>query len=178
MSATVRLELHDLGWIGGAEPDPQDQCAHGRVLFAVGDEVLLCPEDGQSTVSAAALFLLRTLAASHSRRSPVAEGSFLFPCCGHNVFTTQASCYGFVCMGCLGGFDFEVLHEDEYVRIKAGEDVDELVPFQEWKRAVFGFVDDLLRFYASQAPKDELEDGEERDGWRMFWAELEARRGS
>jgi len=70
---TIILRPTDLHWIGGAADDPTDLCAHSGVDFQIEDTVLIRPADGEYAVSAAALFLLRTLSKSHTkgpRRSP------------------------------------------------------------------------------------------------------------
>jgi hypothetical protein len=75
------LQPLNLRWISHAADDPADCCAHGDVVFRIGDDILLDETNGRDlTVSAAALYLLRTLSVPHSRAAPV--GDQLFPCCG------------------------------------------------------------------------------------------------
>src|SRR5262249_51982860 len=59
--AVLILQPLKLRWIQGAADDPKDLCAHGDVEFRIGDDVLLDTNGKDLTVSAAALYLLRTL---------------------------------------------------------------------------------------------------------------------
>jgi hypothetical protein len=89
----ISLAAHELCWIKGGSDDPEDQCAHGKVALEIDGVSLVRPEDGEWTVSAAALFLLRTLTADHTPERPVAEGSFSFPAvdsaCGSAATATR-----------------------------------------------------------------------------------------
>src|SRR5262249_57067175 len=70
----VILRPVNLRWIRGAADDPNDLCAHGQVQFRIGHQVLLGADRGEDlTVSAAALYLLRTLAVPHTRAAPVGD---------------------------------------------------------------------------------------------------------
>ena len=76
----------NLHWIGGLD-DSADLYAHSGVDFRIGDSVLVKPSDGDWTVSAAALYLLRTLSQPHTRQQPITE--YLFPCCGNGIFELE-----------------------------------------------------------------------------------------
>ena len=66
--------------------DPNDLCAHGTVEFSVDGVLLVTPEDGEWTVSATGLYLLRTLTDDHTPEASVCEGNLLFPCCAFSVW--------------------------------------------------------------------------------------------
>ena len=70
-----------LHWIKDDGDDQSDLCAHSPVLFQIEDKILVAPSDGNVTVSAAAIYLLRTLERDHTKGKPVGEQ--LLPCCGH-----------------------------------------------------------------------------------------------
>jgi hypothetical protein len=170
----IILELVGPGWIREQDDDPSDQCAHGRVHLAVDEMTFIRPDDGEWAVSAAGLFLLRTLEEDHTLEDSVAEHNLLFPCCGHSVFEAASSRYGLVCIGCPGGCHIDVLHREGSVvlRGQAGEAV---VDETEWRSAVLRFCDQVQAFYDGASPKEEL-DGEDGKGWKMFWAEWRTRR--
>jgi hypothetical protein len=67
------------------DDDPEDHCVHGRVLFTINNIEFIKPEDGVWTISASALYLLRTITEDHTIENPVSEINFLFPCCGFSV---------------------------------------------------------------------------------------------
>ena len=85
----MELRALELGWIKGREDDPADQCAHGKILFQVGNIIFARPEDGIWTVSAAGLFLLRTLEYDHTAMNPLSEFNFLIPHCGTDAWENK-----------------------------------------------------------------------------------------
>ena len=75
----IRLAVHDLSWVTGRADDPEGQCAHGTVEFSADDRHFVRPEEGELTVSAAGLFLLRSLTDDNTPDNPIAECTLLFP---------------------------------------------------------------------------------------------------
>jgi hypothetical protein len=172
----VILRPVNLRWIRGVADDPRDLCAHGEVTFRIGDDVLLDPNSGKDlTVSAAALYLLRTLSVPHTKDAPV--GDHLFPCCGFSMFDFPEEKDVVIC-GCPNGEDFEVLHEVAAagIVIRAGDGRQWKVEWPEWRAAVFGFADAASDFYATCSPKQPW-DEENRKGFDKFVSEWERRRG-
>jgi hypothetical protein len=171
----VTLRPVNLQWIRGADDDPDDLCAHGDVEFRIGEDVLLNPQTGRDlTVSAAALYLLRTLSVPHTREAPV--GDHLFPCCGFTMYAVDGEPDVVIC-GCPGGHDFEVLHEvgGAGVVVRAADGREWPVGWPEWRAAVFAFADEVAAFYAACSPRRPADD--DAAGFRRFAAEWERRRG-
>src|SRR6476619_288009 len=110
----ISLFALDPHWLESRSDPRDDQCAHGHVLFEVNGITFVCREDGALTLSAAALFLLRTLDHDHTVLASVAEGNQLFPCCGFNVWLCGQRFPVFV-LGCPAGADVEVRHIGEVV---------------------------------------------------------------
>jgi hypothetical protein len=174
--ATVVLRPVNLHWIQNAADDPADLCAHGDIEFRIGEDVLLDRTAGQDvTVSAAALYLLRTLSRPHTRTAPV--GSQLFPCCGFAMFDMPGQDEVAIC-GCGSGADFEVDHraDGSGVSVRSQDGRKWAVEWPEWKAAVFDFADRVSAFYAASAPKQPY-DEESAAGFRKFVAEWLRRRG-
>jgi hypothetical protein len=172
----VTLRPVNLRRIRGADDDPDDLCAHGDVEFRIGDDVLLDPETARDlTVSAAALYLLRTLSVPHTRDAPV--GDHLFPCCGFAKYTVDGEPDVVIC-GCPGGEDFELLHEGSGagVVVRAADGRSWAVGWPEWRAAVFAFADEVAAVYAACSPKRAAAD--DAAGFRRFAAEWERRRGA
>jgi hypothetical protein len=170
----VVLRPLNLRWINGPGDDPQDLCAHGDVEFRVGENVLLDPTAGRNlTVSAAALYLLRTLSAPHTKQSPV--GDHLFPCCGFTMYDIDDQDDVVIC-GCPSGVDFEVRHQGGEVVIRSDEGREYRAAGDEWRSAVFEFADRVSSFYAGAATKQPADD-EDRRGFAKFASEWERRRG-
>ena len=170
----VVLRPVNLRWIEDAADDPADFCAHGDVEFRIGDDTLLEPAGRELTVSAAALYLLRTLSVIHSRESPV--GDHVFPCCGHSLYDAEGEPDVVVC-GCAYGEDFEVLHQvsGAGVVVRASDGREWPIGWAEWRSAVFGFADSVSDFYAACSVKQVAPD--DAAGFAKFVAEWERRRG-
>jgi hypothetical protein len=164
----------NLRWINGAADDPADFCAHGDIDFRIGCDTLLNPGGRELTVSAAALYLLRTLFVPHTRAAPV--GDHLFPCCGFDLYDVAGEPDVVIC-GCPAGEDFEVLHQvsGAGVVVRASDGREWSVGWPEWRAAVYGFADRVSGFYASCSPKQVA--AEDAAGFAKFVAEWERRRG-
>lgn len=169
------LKATNLTWINGQPEDPTDQCAHGRIELVVNGHVLYRTGEKDITVSAACLYLLRTVEDDHTPELSVAEGNWLFPCCGFNLFPEQGR-YKVSCMGCNTGTDVFVRHLGDRVLLTYGER-EAVVSQAEWRAAVLGLALQVENFYAGCAPKAVLEDDFDIEGWRLFWSEWKARKG-
>ena len=169
---TVELHGLNLGWLGG-DDDEADQCAHGAVHLCVDGQILVGPDDGELTVSAAGLYLLRTLETDHVVGDALTDPDHnqLFPCCGHSVFAGDDRC---VIVGCATGVDVWVRTKGDVVTLQRG-DISATVSRAEWREAVLGFVGQVDSFYAASSSRDAIEDAAEAAGWQMFWAEWKQR---
>jgi len=159
------------------ERKPQkDQCAHGKMLFQVDATVYVQPEGGKWTLSAAGLFLLRTLEHDHTKANPVSEHNLLIPCCGHSAWLNEGGRFKLLCTGCGLGKNPEVIHRDKTILIRGEQE--QTVSFMEWKDSVFAFVDQVREFYDKSSPKVLPDEGVDREGGAAFWQEWRARRGA
>jgi len=168
----VSLSLLEIHWLDAPNP-LDDQCAHGTVEMSVCGKLLVSREDGEITVSAAALNLLRTLENDHTLELPVSEGGQLFPCCGFNVWLAGER-FPVMVWGCPTGVDVEVLHTSAGVTIR-GKGTESTVPEHAWRSAVVDFARSVLAFYEHEAPRNPIEDHNDRDGWHAFWKEYKER---
>ena len=168
----IILRPINLHWIEGSLDDREDLCAHSRVEFRVGDVDLVKPSDGDWTVSAAALFLLRTLSQPHTKQQPITE--YLFPCCGNGIFEVEGQ-EDVQIVGCNSGIDFEVVRSGNDVVLTANDGIQHWVAFSEWTKAVCTFSDSVRAFYDSSSPKESSDDWEQRS-FQKFLAEWSRRR--
>jgi hypothetical protein len=171
----VILQPVRLRWIQGAADDPKDSCAHGDVEFRIDDDVLLDTNGKDLTVSAAALYLLRTLSVPHTKATPV--GDHLFPCCGFAMWDIPGQDDVAVC-GCPNCEDFEILHQTsgEGIVIRAADGREWKADWPEWRASVFAFADRVSEFYTACSPKHPSED--DVAGFKKFQLEWERRRGA
>jgi hypothetical protein len=142
------------------------------VEFSIGESVLVKPGDGEWTVSAAALYLLRTLSQPHTKLQPIAE--HLFPCCGNGIFEVEGQ-DDVQIVGCNSGIDFEVVQIDDEVLLTAKDGDQHRVTVSDWRRAVYEFSDAVRAFYAASPPKEPEDDWEQRS-FRKFLSEWSRRR--
>jgi hypothetical protein len=169
----VILRPVNLRWIQGAADDPKDLCAHGDVEFRIGGDTLLATNGRDLTVSAAALYLLRTLSKPHTKEAPV--GDHLFPCCAFAMWDIPGEADVAIC-GCPNGEDFEVLHQvsGSGVVVRAADGREWEVSWPDWRTAVFAFVDSVSEFYAACSPKQPSD--EDAAGFKKFRTEWRRRR--
>ncbi len=168
----IKLKAIKLHWINDSPDDPKDLCAHGCVEFSIGELDVVRPEDGDWCVSAAALYLLRTLSQSHTPVSPV--GEHIFPCCGHSMYwdKDQEDC---IIFGCPNGINFELIHKDGNVEIKISEEQVAHISFEAWRDSVCIFSDQISDFYRASAPKEPY-DEDAKKGFDAFQREWTRRR--
>ena len=162
----VELELVNPHWL---EDAAYDQCAHGGVHFAANGTSFVSPEETW-TVSAAALFLLRTIRNDHVGNQTVCDGNFLFPCCGFTLIHVPESRYPTFIFGCPRGIDVSVRHNRGLVAL-ARDDLSAVVQRKDWTRAVLEFAKAVKNFYAQSPPRDPITDPEDEAGWQSFWRE-------
>jgi len=164
----IELELINPSWINEQKDDPHDPCAHGGIRFVVNG---LGISDGTEewTVSAAALYLLRTVFSNHTTEDPVAEGNFLLPCCGFSPYRFNSK-YGFILIGCPNGINPEIVHQKKNILISY-EGKTETVALAEWAISVLAFVNQVTTFYDSCTPKVTPEEKIDAEGWGAFWLE-------
>jgi hypothetical protein len=159
--------------INESEKDnPHDLCAHGNVEFYINGKKLVSVEDGNFTISAAALFLLRTLEGDHKKKSPLFER--LFPHCGHAMYPHEDEVI--ICCGCPYGKDFEIVHHERNIIIRDNKGAEYTVPFEEWKKAVCSFSDEVSAFYDNSSPRQPSDETDEK-GFSAFMREWKRRRG-
>lgn len=171
----VTLALHRPHWIRDEGENPSDQCAHGFVEFSIDGIEFVSEADGSWTVSAAALFLLRTVTSDHTPEDSVAEDNYLIPCCGFDIWPRENAKYPYTILGCNRGIDPEILHHHGMVHISLGHN-SALVSLREWAEAVLGFSDQVQEFYDSSARRNEVLDNFDRPGWHFFWGDWENQR--
>ena len=155
MITLVPTRLH---WIkdDGAD-DPCDLCAHSPVLFQIDGETLVAPEDGDVTVSSAAIHLLRTLQRNHTNDDRV--GDKLFPCCGHAMYDTGDD--DVTICGCSNGSDVFVTHgHDGTVRLTTTTVKSYVVSENDWRQATCAFSSAVREFYDHSLPKTPAGDTE------------------
>ncbi len=167
----IELKLIDPHWINQEPDDTSDQCAHGRIKFVV-DNLVISDADQTWTVSAAALFLLRTVFHNHSETNSVAENNYLIPCCGFTVIKDDDySDFGLLILGCVGGINPQIIHNESMVTI-VYKNQSRTVELSAWADAIVGFADEVIAYYNSCSPKVDPTDNHDLESWKLFWTEF------
>ncbi len=161
------IDAGGFGWIMGTPDEPGDRCLHGHAAARIGAETL----EYDCTVSAAALYLLKTLTEDHV----MGEDNQLLPCCGF-FLVADRDCENVSIIGCDSGADWSVYHEGDIVRLVTPSGAETRVPIADYAREVCRFADEVAAFYARCTPKTEPEDDFDRRGWLAFRREWRRRR--
>ena len=161
------IDACNFTWINGEQDDPDDRCLHGTTSARIGGRELeqIC------TVSASALYLLKSLTEDHIAGSD----EQLMPCCGF-FLVADNNLENVSIIGCDAGEDWSVIHDGDNVRLVLNDGYEAVVPLGEYKRAVFAYADKLEAYYNSCAPKNIPEDEFDRNGYIAFWNEWRRRR--
>ena len=166
------LQLLTLRWLDTL-PAEEDRCAHGKVEVRIGETMVSDASGEEWTVSAAALYLLRTLTQSHTPESPV--GDQLLPCCGFAMWPDDSTENVFIC-GCPNGLNWRVEHEQTNVRLTPDNGPAITIATENYQAQILAFADQVEQFYRTSAPKQVPDDADDARGYELFWAEWHRRR--
>lgn len=156
-----KIDVSKFEWINGPEDDPEDLCLHGKVTAHIGDEVL----EDSGTVSASALYLLRSLTQDHK----TGEENQMIPCCGHFMVAKEDLTEVWI-SGCPYGTDWLVEQVSGGVKITTDSGKETFVPMDEYRAEVFRFADKVEAYYKACLPK-KPHDEFSRNGYTAFWNE-------
>lgn len=134
-----KICIEDLYWIDGSKDNPDDLCLHGKMYTVIGEQKLV--HDGSVTVSASALYFLKTLTEDHI----INKDNQMMPCCGHMIIPNEDG-KTVTIAGCTQGVDWTVLHEGENVKIILEDGAKIIVPLEMYKNEVFKFADEISAF--------------------------------
>ena len=157
-----RVDAYNLKWLDSIEDSAVDLCLHGRAVAVIGDETY----EYDATVSAAALYLLRTLKEDHYIR----EGSPMLPCCGSSFYANETLDTVSI-VSCPNGVDWSVIHDGGQVRLVTETGKETIVPLPVYRERVHLFADKIEAFYESSSPKKVPDDKIDREGYMAFWNE-------
>jgi hypothetical protein len=167
------LKLLDIYWIENLD-EPYDLCAHGHVLVQIGTEIVSDQNSLNVTVSATALYLMRTLTSNYQ------EGDYfsqLLPCCGHFLMVDEAEEKVVIC-GCPSGIDWTITHkEDGTIAHRSNNGQVAIISKDAYQKLVFEFADQVEQFYQSSSPKILPTDDYDQQAYRLFWNEWRQLRG-
>ena len=161
------IEVSNLHWIEGVD-EREDLCLHGDAVVLIGHERL---EYQEATVSATALYLLKSLSEDHI----IYKSIQMLPCCGFTMFADDALSSVEI-SGCPNGVDWSVIHGEDCIWLVTESGNKTTIPMDEYRKTVFAFADQIEAFYRNSADKKLPRDKFDRDGYIAFWNEWKARR--
>lgn len=163
-NAPFRIDAESLYWIKNDDADdPDDLCLHGHVFAKIGEEIF----EYDATVSAAGLYLLRTLTDNHI----IHDDQAMLPCCGHWMMA-NGDLSSVDIGGCPNGIDWSVIHEDGKIKLVTESGKETFIDIDNYREEVYTFVDKIDAFYKKCSPKNLTEvDVMSRDGYTAFWNE-------
>lgn len=163
-----RIDASNLHWMDDPVNDPDDLCLHGDAVAYIGDRKL---EYEECTVSATALYLLKTLTEDHI----IDQDNQMLPCCGHTLIAND-DLTEVVISGCPNGIDWSVIHSGDTVRLILADGYEVSVPIAQYRNEVCRFVDLIEKYYQECPPKSIPKNTFDRNGYETFWKEWQYRR--
>lgn len=163
------IDATELCWIDGSADNAGDLCLHGHAIVYIGNERL----EYNATVSATALYLLKTLTEEHI----IYKDNQMLPCCGHFCIPDE-NLENVTIYGCPEGIDWTVKHSgsDVILILESGTEV--TVPLEEYRQEVYKFVDKIEDYYKLCSPKNVSSGEFDYDGYIAFWNEWHRRRNA
>ena len=147
--------------------DKADLCSHGVLFVRIGDEILSDQNSASWTLTATGLYLLRTLKTDYN----VGDfDNYLIPCCGHFLIPDDNKNYVTI-SGCNDGVDWNIQHKNGSVKMTSEKGTVGIIKFEEYKKAVLDFTDQIELFYGDPKEKEVPDDEFDQNGFRQFWAE-------
>lgn len=164
--SNFKITADDLQWLDDPVDDPDDLCLHGHAIARIGDRTL----EYTCTVSATALYLLKTLTEDHI----IGTDNQMLPCCGH-FFSPNETLDTVAIIGCDYGVDWSVIHAGDCVRLILEDGYEVRVPIMEYRKEVCRFAGAIEKYYDSCPAKQIPEDAFRRNGYTAFWNEWHRR---
>lgn len=166
---TFEINVKRQHWIkDDGQYDPHDLCSHGKVYVQIGMEVLNTENDLSLTLSAAGLFLLRSL----QNNCDFEEfDNLMVPCCGNFISLNDEDPASVIVQGCREGVDWSTKHRDDMVELETPSGTKVLIPFDRYRNTVLRFVCEVESFYGPPENKVSSDDDYFRLAFERFWLE-------
>ncbi|PQJ21965.1 hypothetical protein [Tenacibaculum sp. SG-28] len=156
-------------WIkDDGKDDKEDLCSHGEIYIRIGTEEISTKDSDSWTLSVTGLYLLRSLEQDCELNQ---FSNQLAPCCGHFMIPDEDRNNYVVIMGCPSGIDWKIKHFNEEVIFESEKRTKGKLAFNDYKKKVIDFTNEIEKFYGN--PKDKIvpEDEFDKNAFNQFWAE-------
>lgn len=163
----IQLKKHY--WINDSIDDFNDLCLHGDIAITIGEEHF----ETSCTISATALYLLRTLTENHVLH----KDNQIFPCCGHFYIPNDTNDTVHI-SGCPNGIDLSIIRTEDNIEITTDQCVKTFIDANTYSKVVCDFADEIQSIYAKCSPKKVPSEDFNKKGYVSFWNEWTRRRNS
>lgn len=161
------IKILDLHWIKDVD-DSTDLCAHGHVFVKIGSEIVADKDSLNVTVSATALYLMRTLNENYKKNDYASQ---LLPCCGFSIYSSNNEEKVDI-IGCESGIDWTIIHtDDNKIKHLTQNGQKATIDKKAYKKIVLNFADQVENFYKTSLPKTIPTDEFDKEGYLTFWKE-------
>lgn len=148
--------------------DRHDLCSHGEVFIRIGQEIISNEDSGSWALSAAGLYLLRSLEQDCEFDQ---FSNQLVPCCGHFIIPNDNGENFVTIIGCPNGVDWKIKHVDKWVTFESIKGNTGQLSFEAYKRMIIHFTNEIETFYGDPKLKVIPEEEFDRLGFEQFWSE-------
>lgn len=154
-------------WVNHRLDDPYDLCLHGDVIVTIGEQQIV---ENNCTVSATALFLLKSLTENHI----INESNQMLPCCGHSYWPNKSNDTVEI-TGCSNGYDWTIMSTKSHVEIVTAEGTKTTLTLNDYAAIVYAFANQVQDAYEKALPKHIPKNDIEKIGYVAFWNEWSRR---
>ena len=167
-NAMIELVPHNLHWI--TETDSEyDLCVHGGFTFSFNKKIIIDASKEEFTLSAAVIFLLRTIERDHSFGNKICEK--IMPECADITFIKKVD-NQVQFITCPYGIDWWVEHSNGNITIIFEDGTEIKTTLKDYIQAIIRFADNIKAFYDKSKPKSFQmdEDYQAFNAFRDEWA--------
>ena len=144
MLEIIPFNLH---WLNNSSPE-NDWCVYGGFTLTNNNEMIIDAADEVLALSAAVIFLLRTIEKDHSFGTKICE--HLIPECA-DMYVSSSGHVEFI--NCPFGIDWWMEHSNEKVTLVFEDGREIITSLKDYIRAVLAFAEKIKAFYKEGEPK-------------------------
>ncbi len=149
--------------------DSEDLCSHGELYIRVGSHVISDASHGSWCLTAAGLYLLRTLYEEYSIGQYPSHQ--LIPCCGHFLIPNEEGQNRVTIIGCSNGIECHVQHSEQEVIWILENGASGKISKMQYRSMILSFAEEVESFYGSLQNKIIPDDPFILQGLEQFWTE-------
>jgi hypothetical protein len=159
----IDLTPHNLHWIGDTNSE-YDLCVHGGFTFSFNKKIIIDASKEEFALSAAVIFLLRTVERDHSFGNKLCEK--IMPECADITFVKEFD-KQVEFITCPFGIDWWVEHSNGNITLVFEDGTEIKTTLKDYIQAIIRFADNIKAFYDKSKAKSFQMD-EDRQAFNAF----------